>query len=96
MSASVLFAAWFKHIERGAILGTPCMGGMGGTFGNPAIISLDNSKIDVMVATLKFTPFHVKDRILLPISPDVLIKATREDIIEQRDPFMEYLKAYQK
>jgi hypothetical protein len=38
----------------------------------------------------------VKDRILLPISPDVLIKATREDIIEQRDPFMEYLKAYQK
>jgi len=96
MSASVLFAAWFKHIERGKILGTPCMGGMGGTFGNPAIISLKNSKIDVMVATLKFTPFHIQDRILSAISPDILIKATREDIIEQRDPFLEYLKTYQR
>jgi C-terminal processing protease CtpA/Prc len=96
MSASVLFAAWFKHIERGKILGTPCMGGVGGTFGNPAIITLKHSHLDVMVATLKFTPFHVKERILLPINPDIPIKATREDIIEQRDPFMEYLKTYQK
>ena len=96
MSASVLFAAWFRHIERGKIIGTPCMGGMGGTFGNPAIITLKNAHIDVMVATLKFTPFHVKDRVLSAIYPDVLIKATREDIIEQRDPFLEYLKAYQK
>jgi hypothetical protein len=96
MSASVLFAAWFKHIERGEILGTPCMGGMGGTFGNPAVISLKNSKIEVMVATLKFTPFHIKERILSAIHPDVFIQATREDIIERRDPFLEYLKAYQK
>jgi hypothetical protein len=96
MSASVLFAAWFKHIERGKILGTPCMGGMGGTFGNPAIITLKHAHIDVMVATLKFTPFHIQERMLSAINPDVLIKATREDIIEQRDPFLEYLKAYQK
>ena len=96
MSASVLFAAWFRHIERGQIFGTPCMGGMGGTFGNPAIITLKNAHLDVMVATLKFTPFHVKDRVLSAIYPDVMIKATREDIIEQRDPFLEYLKAYQK
>jgi len=96
MSASVLFAAWFKHIERGKILGTPCMGGMGGTFGNPAIITLKHAHMDVMVATLKFTPFHVQERILSAIIPDVFIKATREDIIEQRDPFLEYLKVYQK
>lgn len=96
MSASVLFAAWFKHIERGKILGSPCMGGMGGTFGNPAIITLKNAHLDVMVATLKFTPFHIQERMLSAINPDVLIKATREDIIEQRDPFLEYLKAYQR
>lgn len=96
MSASVLFAGWFRHIERGKILGTPCMGGIGGTFGNPAIITLKHAHIDVMVATLKFTPFHIQERILSAIHPDVVIKATREDIIEQRDPFMEYLKNYQK
>lgn len=96
MSASVLFAAWFKYIDRGKILGTPCMGGIGGTFGNPAIITLNHSHLDVMVATLKFTPFHIQERILSAITPDVVIKATREDIIEQRDPFLEYLKSYQK
>lgn len=96
MSASVLFAAWFKYIERGSILGSACMGGMGGTFGNPAIISLGNSKIDVMVATLKFTPLHVRERILTAIEPDISIKATRQDLMEQRDPFLEYLKNHHK
>jgi C-terminal processing protease CtpA/Prc len=96
MSASVLFAAWFKHIDRGSILGSACMGGMGGTFGNPAIISLSNSKIDVMVATLKFTPLHIRERTLAAIAPDITIKATREDLMEQRDPFLEFLKTYQK
>lgn len=96
MSASVLFAAWFKHIERGSILGSACMGGLGGTFGNPAIISLGNSKIDVMVATLKFTPLHIRERVLTAIEPDISIKATRQDLMEQRDPFLEYLKNYHK
>jgi C-terminal processing protease CtpA/Prc len=96
MSASVLFAAWFKHIERGLILGTPCMGGMGGTFGNPAIITLSNSKIDVMVATLKFTPYHIQERVLSAIIPDITIKASQADLIERRDPFKEYLKSYHK
>lgn len=96
MSASVLFAAWFKHIDRGSILGSACMGGMGGTFGNPAIITLSHSKVDVMVATLKFTPLHIRERSLTAIAPDITIKATREDLMEQRDPFLEYLKAYHK
>ena len=96
MSASVLFAAWFKHIERGLILGTPCMGGMGGTFGNPAIITLRHSKIDVMVSTLKFTPFHIQEPVLNAIEPDISIKANRSDLIERRDPFEQYLKSYHK
>jgi hypothetical protein len=96
MSASVLFAAWFKHIERGLILGTPCMGGMGGTFGNPAIISLHHSKIDVMVSTLKFTPYHIQEPVLNAIEPDISIKINRSDLIERRDPFEHYLKSYHK
>ena len=96
MSASVLFAGWFRHIQRGEILGATCMGGMGGTFGNPAVITLKQSQIDVMVSTLKFTPLHIKERVLEPIEPDVPIKATREDILERRDPFLGYLKSHQK
>lgn len=96
MSASVLFAGWFRHIQRGEILGSTCMGGMGGTFGNPAVITLEHSKIDVMVSTLKFTPLHIQERVLSPIEPDVPLKATREDILERRDPFLNYLKSHQK
>lgn len=96
MSASVLFAGWFRHIQRGEILGSTCMGGMGGTFGNPAVITLEHSQMDVMVSTLKFTPLYVQERVLAPIEPDVPFKATREDILERRDPFLRYLKGYQK
>jgi hypothetical protein len=49
-----------------------------------------------MVATLKFTPLHVRERTLTAIAPDITIKATREDLMEQRDPFLEFLKSYQK
>jgi hypothetical protein len=49
-----------------------------------------------MVATLKFTPLHISERVLSAIVPDISIKATREDLMEQRDPFLEYLKTYHK
>ncbi|MFM8596592.1 MAG: S41 family peptidase [Flavobacteriales bacterium] len=92
MSASVLFAAWFKHIERGDIIGTTCMGGMGGTFGNPAAISLDHSNISVIVSTLKFTPLHIKEKVLRPIVPDIWLKASRQDLLDHVDPFQRYLE----
>lgn len=92
MSASVLFAAWFKHIKRGEIIGTTCMGGMGGTFGNPAAISLAHSHINVIVSTLKFTPLHIKEKVLQPIVPDVWLMPTRQDLIDFIDPFDRYLK----
>lgn len=92
MSASVLFAAWFKHINRGEIIGTTCMGGMGGTFGNPATITLDHSQISVIVSTLKFTPLHIKDKVLAPIVPDIWLKTSRQDLLEHIDPFDRYLK----
>ena len=72
------------------------MGGMGGTFGNPAIITLHHSKIDVMVSTLKFTPYHIQEPVLNAIEPDISIKANRSDLIERRDPFEQYLKSYHK
>ncbi|MEN9743460.1 MAG: hypothetical protein RLZZ65_1265 [Bacteroidota bacterium] len=91
MSASVLFAGWFKHVQRGSILGSSCMGGMGGTFGNPAALSLKHSKITVIVSTLKFTPLHIKEKVLEPIVPDILLKPTLQDLKERVDPFERYL-----
>jgi Peptidase family S41 len=92
MSASVLFAAWFKHIKRGDIIGTTCMGGMGGTFGNPAALTLTHSQISVIVSTLKFTPLHIKEKVVEPIIPDIILKPTLQDLKESVDPFDRFLK----
>jgi hypothetical protein len=91
MSASVLFAGWFKNEKRGEIIGTQCMGGIGGTFGNSAAYTLDHSNTHLMVSTLKFTP---KDRVrieLNAIDPDQVIKINRQQLIQQKDPVLEYL-----
>ena len=92
MSASVLFAAWFKHIDRGEIIGSTCMGGMGGTFGNPAALTLTHSQISVIVSTLKFTPLHIKEKVLQPISPDIWLNMSKQDLIDRIDPFERYLQ----
>jgi hypothetical protein len=92
MSASVIFAAWFKHIDRGDIIGSTCMGGMGGTFGNPAGLTLTHSQMSVIVSTLKFTPLHIKEKVLPPIIPDIWLRTSRHDLMDQIDPLERYLQ----
>lgn len=91
MSASVLFAGWFKSTTRGEIIGTQCMGGIGGTFGNSAPYSLDHSNLHLMVSTLKFTPKDRSSIDLKAIEPDHVISINRQQLIQKKDPVLEYL-----
>jgi len=91
MSASAMFASWFRDTNRGEIVGTPCMGSMSGTFGNSATIRLSNSQFSIMISTLKFTPTHFDKIQLQPIQPDVLIQKQVSDIIQKSDPVFKYL-----
>lgn len=91
MSASVLFAGWFKSTTRGEIIGTQCMGGIGGTFGNSAPYSLDHSNLHLMVSTLKFTPKDRSNIDLKAIDPDHVISINRQQLIQKKDPVLEYL-----
>jgi hypothetical protein len=91
MSASVLFAGWFKSTIRGEIIGTQCMGGIGGTFGNSAPYSLDHSNLHLMVSTLKFTPKDRSGIDLKAIEPDHVISINRQQLIQKKDPVLEYL-----
>lgn len=92
MSASVLFAGWFKYMNRGKIIGTPCMGSVCGTFGNSAPYSLNHSNIHLSVSTLKFTPKNKAKIELNPIEPDQVIWIERQQLIERKDPVFEFLK----
>lgn len=91
MSASVLFAGWFKSNKRGEIIGTQCMGGIGGTFGNSASYLLDHSNIHLMVSTLKFTPKALSRIELNPIDPDHEVSISLQQLIKKQDPILEYL-----
>jgi C-terminal processing protease CtpA/Prc len=89
MSASVLFASWFKDHNRGQLFGTPCFGSMQGTHGNTARIVLENSGIPITISTLKLSAIEQE---LIEVLPDQKIQCDVEDLIWGRDPFTELLK----
>ncbi len=95
MSASALFASWFRDNERGKIIGSQCMGPMSGTFGNSATIRLKNSQFPIMISTLKFTPTKYEKIQLEPIKPDVLIQKNVSNLIQNTDPILIYLGVIQ-
>ena len=91
MSASVLFTSWFKSINRGEILGAPCLGTMSGTFGNGVQINLRETGIPVTISTLKFNPLHTKEKVLEAIEPTLQINYSLTDLILKRDPILNFL-----
>ncbi|NBR13770.1 MAG: hypothetical protein EBQ94_13390 [Flavobacteriales bacterium] len=91
MSASAMFASWFRDNKRGEILGTPCMGSMSGTFGNSAVIRLEHSQLPIMISTLKFTPVKYSEMVFNSIQPDKWINAGIDDLKSKEDPVLKYL-----
>jgi C-terminal processing protease CtpA/Prc len=91
MSASANFAAWFRTVDRGQIVGTPCMGTLSGTFANSTVIFLPNTMLSVSISTLKITPAHLSEISLSPIVPDVIITPTQTQIIKGIDPCIDFL-----
>lgn len=90
MSASAMFAAWFRLSERGKIVGNQCMGTPSGTFGNGANIYLPNTGIPILISTLKFTPKSVGIQVE-PINPDQKIDHEPADLVKQTDPVFRFL-----
>lgn len=91
MSAASNFTSWFKQNNRGLVVGTPCMGSMSYTCGNPASFILRNTYLPVSISTVKFTPPQFLTLELEAIQPDVLISTSVKDLQNKIDPF---LKSY--
>jgi hypothetical protein len=91
MSASVLFASWFRNANRGEIIGTPCLGPMSGTFGTSVSLNLPLTGLPVMISTVKFNPQYAKETQLDPIFPDKLLGYSKNDIMLSNDPIWNYL-----
>ena len=91
ISASVDFASWFMKSNRGLVLGEPCMGPYTGTWGNPRITYLKNTKLAVVISTIRnnLTKNFVYSEI--PIRPDIYIAPDINDHINNTDPIIDYL-----
>ncbi len=88
MSAASNFTSWFKQNNRGLVIGTPCMGSMTYTCGNPASFILRNTYLPVSISTVKFTPQPFSTLELEAIQPDVFISTTVKDLQNKVDPFL--------
>ena len=68
------------------------MGGMKGTFGNTTAMTLPNSQLQIQISTIRYNYDASWLYDPVPLSPDIVIEITREDLIKDRDAFKEVLK----
>ena len=91
-SAAVDFTHAVRLNRRGQIWGEPIMGGMKGTFGNTTAMTLHNSQLQIQISTIRYNYDASWQYDPVPLSPDIVIEITREDLIKDRDAFKEVLK----
>ena len=85
-SASVSFAGVFRKLNRGPILGEPCMGSRSGTFADPIKYELPESGLNV---TISSGIFSMDDEIKMgmrPVTPTRWVQWNVEDLISGLDP----------
>lgn len=73
-SASVDFAHIIKERKRGILIGTPCNGGMTGTWGNAKMYYLPITGIGYSISTIRYNYNREFQYDLNPIQPDIEFK----------------------
>jgi hypothetical protein len=91
-SASVSFAAAWRHHNLGLIIGEPCMGPMSGTWGNAYPTRLDNTGLQVFISTVRYSPMGDGNGDARPIQPDHEAKSTATDLYRNTDPALQKIK----
>ena len=79
-SGSVSFVSKFKSINRGYIIGEPCMGSMTGTYANPIWRSLPNSGVSVNLSSGIFFLDSTMQVGSIPINPNRFIQWSGNDM----------------
>lgn len=90
-SASANFAGTYQLSELGEIWGEPCLGPLGGTWGNPAGFILPKTGIGVYISTIRFNNSDEMLRDSNPVRPDHRVEFDPEYINTKRDIVVEKL-----
>lgn len=87
-SASVSFAAKFRELDLGQIIGESPMGPRTGTFANPITRRLPESNISVTISSAEFVLDSTFKRLNRPIAPDRWIQWSPEEMTLNKDPYV--------
>ncbi len=90
-SAAVDFTQSFVRNSRGKVVGEACLGPVSGTWGNPAIYTLPNSKLRVTIATIRYNydnSFEYKPQ---PIEPDAEVLPTPQGAHNKQDEVLNFI-----
>ncbi len=90
-SAGVDFTHAFLEEKRGEILGEPCLGPVTGTFGNPALYVLPNTKLSVSIATIRYNYDNTFLYESKPIKPTIPVELLPLNLSNGTDPYIQYL-----
>lgn len=92
-SASVSFAGMFKLAKQGPIIGEACLGPPGGTWGNPVFQRLENTKMPILIASIRFSISTYDPQINDPVMPDIPAIENARDLRLQRDIYLQRLES---
>lgn len=91
-SASVNFAAAFKRLGRGPVVGESCLGPMSGTWGNPSIYKLKNTGLELFISTIRFNADGTFQYEPEPIHPDYDVQTSPTDLFNKKDSQIEFVR----
>lgn len=89
-SASVIFASGFRQFNYGKIYGTPCLGGLTGTWGDATPYRLKNSGLWVNISVIRLNATADFSTDPNPIIPEVFYEPTLEDVMESEDKLKQF------
>ena len=89
-SASAIFAAGFRQENLGPILGEPCLGPIGGTWGNPSPTRLNHTGTLLVISTIRFNATRKFEKDPSPIQPEFHIQPTPANISKDIDTVQTY------
>lgn len=90
-SAGVDFTNAFLSKKRGEVLGEPCLGPKTGTFGNPALYTLPNTKLRLTISTIRYNYDDTFQYEPNPLKPTIDIPLRQEDLAKGIDPCVNYV-----
>lgn len=90
VSAACDFAQLLQKNHRAALIGTPCNATANGTWGNVSAIELQETGILIAIPTIRYNYNNSFSYSRTPISPDIHLEQTREDLKSGKDTFLEY------